>query len=138
MPKPELCGMIRTVGGNVDSDKALTAAIGRKIESIVCSDDGLLIGFAEGKSLQVVDDASSCCERRYMSCDDELESFIGGTLVSLSIEDAPDPEPEVEGKDHNVQFLHVRTSRGSFTVQTHNEHNGYYGGFDIRCHEVDA
>jgi hypothetical protein len=26
----------------------------------------------------------------------------------------------------------VQTTKGSFTICTHNEHNGYYGGFSLR------
>lgn len=34
---------------------------------------------------------------------------------------------------HEVQFLHVKTSKGSFAVSNHNEHNGYYGGFNVEA-----
>jgi hypothetical protein len=38
---------------------------------------------------------------------------------------------------HEVQFLIVDTDRGSFTCETHNEHNGYYGGFLVVCRPLD-
>jgi hypothetical protein len=34
---------------------------------------------------------------------------------------------------HEVAFLEVTTDRGVFQMKNHNEHNGYYGGFLIRC-----
>ena len=38
---------------------------------------------------------------------------------------------EEEYETHEVQFLEIKTSKGIFTMSTHNEHNGYYGGFAI-------
>ena len=38
---------------------------------------------------------------------------------------------------HEVQFLEVKTSKGSFTMSSHNEHNGYYGGFSIEVRPED-
>jgi hypothetical protein len=32
---------------------------------------------------------------------------------------------------HETQFLIVDTTKGSFTIVNHNEHNGYYGGFGL-------
>ena len=50
-------------------------------------------------------------------------------MIDAEIREAPN-EPDEYG-DHEVQFLLVNTSIGTFTVASHNEHNGYYGGFDI-------
>jgi hypothetical protein len=38
---------------------------------------------------------------------------------------------------HEVQFLIVDTDKGSFTCESHNVHNGYYGGFLVVCRPVD-
>ena len=38
---------------------------------------------------------------------------------------------EDEYEVHEVQFLKIRTSNGDITFETHNIHNGYYGGFYI-------
>jgi hypothetical protein len=32
---------------------------------------------------------------------------------------------------HEVQFLRVSTDAGTIVCETHNEHNGYYGGFNV-------
>ena len=37
------------------------------------------------------------------------------------------------GGVHEVQFLNIETSLGIITFETHNEHNGYYGGFYIKA-----
>lgn len=34
---------------------------------------------------------------------------------------------------HEVQFLVVHTDKGDLTMSSHNEHNGYYGGFSIEA-----
>ena len=78
--------------------------------------------------MRLADEGQSCCENRYMSTDDDLSDFIGGTLLDAEIKAAPD-ETDEWGQVHEVQFLEVRTSKGSFTMASHNEHNGYYGGF---------
>ena len=49
-----------------------------------------------------------------------------------------DPELELDnppaaeyGDDHEVAFLGIYTTKGVIVCQTHNEHNGYYGGFSL-------
>lgn len=93
--------------------------------------DGVLtIRFANGAALILKDTARSCCESRYMSCDDDLAGLAGGYLRGLVIEAGPDADDEW-GECHQQMFLKVRTTQGDFTVVTHNVHSGYYGGFDV-------
>jgi hypothetical protein len=40
--------------------------------------------------------------------------------------------------NHDLAFLIVTTSLGSFTVANHSEHNGYYGAFELSCKWLDA
>lgn len=116
-----------------DDDKsvaAIQASLGKDIVSLelIAEGDGALhIGFADDTMLSVRDDARSCCESRYMTTDDTLADFVGTALVSFEIKDVPDILTEYE--THEVQFLVVTTSKGAFTMETHNVHNGYYGGF---------
>jgi hypothetical protein len=35
------------------------------------------------------------------------------------------------GDVHEIAFYEFMTSTGSFTLASHNEHNGYYGGTSI-------
>jgi hypothetical protein len=124
--------MFRMMAGNSASVEAVKASLDQEIRSVSINDNSLLIGLAD-HVLQLTDQAQSCCERRYMVCDDKLDNFIGGTLLDLSVEDAPSTGNRDECAVHDVQFLHVKTSNGSFTVSNHNEHNGYYGGFSIEA-----
>lgn len=87
----------------------------------------LELAFDDGSRLAIEDTGQSCCEHRYLTCDDDLAAFAGATLMDIELRDGPD-NPETEDDTHEQQFLIVTTSAGSFTVACHNEHNGYYGG----------
>jgi hypothetical protein len=134
--------MLRQLAGNAETVDAYHKAMGRTIKHIKLTpppenadkwdDDGqdtLVITFDDGSSLVAYDAGQSCCEHRYMRTDDNFEDFIGATLLSMEIKQAPDLHDEWEV--HEVQFLELMTSRGALTMASHNEHNGYYGGFSI-------
>lgn len=124
--------MLSRLRGDEEASKAYTEAIGKTIAQVKCDkeNNNLRFDFSDGTLLVVYDDGQSCCEERYMVCDDDLKPFAGSKLVSMELRDGPTTE---EGDVHEVEFLIVNTSLGSFTVSNHNEHNGYYGGFYIRC-----
>jgi len=123
--------MLKMLGGNSESVKALTEAIGKRITALKLGDDDALhFEFADGSKMKLSDEGQSCCEARYMQTDDDLDSFVGATLLGAEIKDGPEVEDESSGV-HEVQFLEVKTDRGSFTMASHNEHNGYYGGFCV-------
>lgn len=95
----------------------------------------LEVRFTDGTGIGFTDDGQQCCEARYMSVDgDDLSEFVGAKYVEAFVKDGP--EIEYEYGVHEVQFLEIRTSKGSITVSAHNEHNGYYGGFDIVVEEI--
>lgn len=131
--------MIGMLGGNKETVEAIKAALGKQISAVQVKDDVLSMAFTDKSTLQLRDDGQSCCESRYMVCDDQLDNFVGGTLLDISLEAAPDPPKKSEWEEeHQAQFLHVKTSKGSFTVSNHVEHNGYYGGFWIIASLTDA
>jgi len=107
-------------------------AIGRTIETIYLEEQKLSLNFTDGSLLTFVDNGQSCCEERYMRTDDVLSEFFGSKFLSVAVKEAP-PIAGDDGEEHEVQFLEVMTDRGAFTISNHNEHNGYYGGFDIVC-----
>lgn len=118
------------------------AMLGRPIKNAVVdnSDDGCLrIKFEGGGTLEVRDDGRSCCESRYMSTDDDLSSFVGAKVVSLEAVEGPDIpcEGESYGEVHETMFVKLETTMGTITLVTHNEHNGYYGGFDVETEWED-
>jgi len=121
--------MLGILGGNKETVESVQASIGKTIANIVLENDKLEMSFTDGTKLTMWDDGQSCCETRYMMTDDTLSDYIGATVHDFELKDAPN-EPDEYG-DHEVQFLDVKTSKGTFQMATHNEHNGYYGGFYI-------
>jgi len=132
--------MIRMLLGD-DTESATTyrGAIGKTISEIVLSPDGklLTIRFTDGTGVCFLDDGQSCCEHRYMTTDDKLDDFVGATFTAARIASAAD-RPDGDDNVHEVQFLHIDTSKGTFTVESHNEHNGYYGGFALICRTAEG
>lgn len=129
--------MISYLRGNQDSVEAYTAAVGKTIAAATLSDDALRLVFTDGSAIELYDDGQSCCEARYLRTDDNLTRIIGATLVSVEVRAAADGE--YGGEDvgaHEICFLDVQTSNGLVQICAHNEHNGYYGGFSMRCRSV--
>lgn len=137
--------MLNMLFGNEESVKAFMNAKGKKIakvemvEGIKNKWDGehteLVFTMDDGYKMALWDDGQSCCESRYMTTDDDLNRFIGAELLGAEIRDGDEPPKEdYDNCDvHEVQFLIVHTSLGDITCVTHNEHNGYYGGFSVVC-----
>lgn len=124
--------MIRMLGGNEESVAALSAALNKVIADVRLVNERLCFKFTDGSGIRLYDDGQSCCESRYMTTDDKLDDFVGATLTGVRIETAGNRAAEYDTV-HEVQFLLVDTSKGTFTMESHNEHNGYYGGFWIVC-----
>ena len=122
--------MISRPGGNEESAKTFVSSNGKVILSARIENNSLRLEFNDDTAIEFFDDGQSCCESRYMVCDDDLPYFSGATLVSAELADAPEIEDEYGV--HEVQFLRVATSKGTLVVSNHNEHNGYYGGFALR------
>ena len=122
--------MIKMLSGNASSVEAFTGAIGKTIAALkLGEDEALHFVFEDGTKLMLFDDGQSCCESRYMSTDDKLDEYVGAKLLGAEIKEAPGIPMEYE--EHDVEFLEVQTDKGVFTMSSHNEHNGYYGGFSI-------
>ena len=129
--------MIGILSGNKDSVEAFTSSVGKTITALELTeaDDGsLLFTFDDGTKMEIADEGRSCCESRYMTTDDDLQFHVGAKLLGAEVAEGPDVEEDYES--HEMEFLKVKTTRGVFTVETHNEHNGYYGGFCIRASMV--
>lgn len=123
--------MLKMLSGNQDSVEAFTKCIGKTIKSVVLTGDDLIFTFDDNTRMAISDEGQSCCEHRYIVCEDDLEAFAGAKLLDAGVKDAPNEEDEYG--EHEVAFLEISTSSGSFQCATHNEHNGYYGGFCIRA-----
>jgi hypothetical protein len=134
MSNPGLGVMLSTLGGNAESAAAMTEAIGKRIVALELSEEKLSIALSDGSRVELFDDGQSCCESRYMRTDDSLSDFVGAELRGAEVREAANLAHE--WGDHEVQFLLVQTDKGDLTISAHNEHNGYYGGFSIRCRTV--
>ena len=114
---------------NADSVSVFRAAVGKEITALSLGDDGALhFTFADGTKMALVSEGQSCRESRCMRTDDDLAAFVGATLCAAETRAGGE-----YGQVHEDAFLVIKTSKGSFTLASRNEHNGYYGGFAIRA-----
>ena len=60
--------------------------------------------------------------------------MIGDVFVELTLKSGP-TETDEYGDPHEQMFMEIQTNKQNITFTNHNEHNGYYGGFDLRCRE---
>lgn len=106
-------------------------AIGKRIETVRLNDNELQLVFVDGSTLSLADEGQYCCEHRYLTCDDDLPSFTGETFVRWEVSGM---EERAGGDVHEVHFLRIQLGSGSMiVVESHNEHNGYYGGVSVRA-----
>lgn len=108
--------------------------IGKKIDTISIGNYSLEIKFEDGSILEFKDSKQSCCENRYMTCDDNIDDFTGKVFKDVSIRNGNGINTKGHG-DHDIEFLLIHTDNGDITVSNHNEHNGYYSGFNITVRE---
>lgn len=108
---------------------------GPLIKSATMEDDEVILRFDVG-TLRLRDCGQSCCETRYMSTDDDLQSLVGQRFVCWTVKDVPDLEND-DYNVHEIAFLELQTDQGFVTIANHNEHNGYYGGFSIQAEWQD-
>lgn len=102
--------------------------IGKTIRELVIDDYKFEILFTDESKL-ILENDFTCCERRYFDTDDKLEDYVGSTYLGYEIKDVS--ESIVDDECCEIQFLEVKTSKGDFQLKNYNEHNGYYGGFDL-------
>lgn len=127
--------MLSMFGGDADSVAAFTGAGGKTIARLTLGeDDALHFVFDDGSKVKLFDGGQTCCESRYMRTDDDLAGFVGAKMLCAEIKEAPNVQDKYD--EHEVQFLEVQTDRGVFTMVSHNEHSGSYGGFSI-CAAVE-
>jgi hypothetical protein len=118
----------------------LALAEGKTIDRVqLLRDDVLMISFDDGCSLHIEDRGQDCCERRYMTTDDAdtFDYYVGAQFYKVETRPAMDVDESTYDDVHELQFLHVITSKGTFVCESHNEHNGYYGGFSLQAELVD-
>lgn len=109
---------------------AFAAAIGKQIRSVSLENDTLYIVMEDDTSVAISDEGQSCCEHRYATCDDDLSQFAGAVLLGAE-EKEVSGNSEDDWSEHDIMFVDFITTAGRFQLASHNEHNGYYGGFSL-------
>lgn len=126
--------LINTLCGDEKTIELFQKMKGNKIKNVFLRDNVLNFEF-EGFKVGIKDSGQSCCETRYMVCDDgDLSYYIGTTFMNIELK--PVRDDQVDYNIHETQFVDITTSNGVFQVCTHNIHNGYYGGFSIELIEL--
>ncbi len=108
---------------------AIEQSIGKRITAVTYNDDEVRLSFEDGTHLQLTD-YQCCCESRYITTDDTPYYLVGCIFVDVLLKNGPELSDELLNV-HETAFLEIVTDNGSVVFQTHNEHNGYYGGFSI-------
>lgn len=106
---------------------------GNKILEVKMADEKLTLKLSNDKVIYIWDNGQSCCESRYMTTDDNINSLVGHTLTRIEAKEGPNKEDEYG--DHEQVFVEIGTDIGFITIVNHNEHNGYYGGFGLTITE---
>ena len=92
-----------------------------------------------------MDMSEGCCEQPgYFMSNDDLDAFIGATLVDVKLTDAALNEAkfnrETNGGDlyeGGVMFVDLVTDRGALQFVAYNSQNGYYGHEAVvRCKQL--
>ena len=107
---------------------------GQKILSASINDNRLKLALSNGKNIEIWDDGQSCCEVRYIQTDDDVSDLVGNVLTRIKTKEAPNVSDE-DTEVHEIVFVEIGTDKSSITLVSHNEHNGYYGGFDLTITE---
>jgi hypothetical protein len=124
--------MIQMLGGNEETVNTLKGSVGKKITQVELIDNIIKIDFEQG-GIEIYDNGQSCCESRFITTDDEVSDLVGKKFTSVELAEAPDIEYTYG--QHDVQFVRVHAEDTVVVFETHNEHNGYYGGFWIVARE---
>jgi len=126
--------MLHQLGGG--SEQSVEKYLGRKITKAEFKNDTFTLTFSDGISIDITDQGQSCCEHRYMTCDDEITSLVGQSLKHVIVKETDRRTSDYDC--HEVCFLEVQGDKSSITFATHNVHNGYYGGFGLDISERDS
>lgn len=102
----------------------------RIIASAEIKDNMLVLIMDDGCRIEI-EDEPQCCEMRYMHTDDNIDQMAGETLVEIRVQSVgyESDDEDDNGNYHEMGFMHVVTNLMTYTLETHNLHNGYYGGF---------
>jgi hypothetical protein len=103
-----------------------------KVVRDISIDGAIRVYFDDGTRLDIIDKGQQCCESRFITTDDDLEYGSGKLFLGFELKDCTGTSDDW-GETHDIQFLEIKLSDCSLVFQSHNCHNGYYGGFWITC-----
>jgi hypothetical protein len=132
---PGLGVMIHYLAGG--SKENASDFYGRVIVAVEKTEDAMFLSFHDGEKIKIFDDGQSCCESRYMTCDDDISSLVGHKLERIEVKEGPTETDGEYGEEHETCFIEIGTDAGFVTLTNHNEHNGYYGGFGLSIERVN-
>lgn len=121
--------LIKGLVGNDETRSAIQNSLDKTISGVFITDDNLYINFTDDTALRIWDGGQSCCEHRYMVCDDDLTEYVGAKLTNVISKPASFVDEDYDV--HETMFVDFETTNGVFTIVNHNLHNGWYGGFYI-------
>lgn len=102
-----------------------------EVAAVSLEDDALTLLLRCGKTVTFRDMQPSCCEKRYLRTEDDIQAVVGLKLRKIELSSVFVDE-DSRGDVHEVCFLKLEfDSWGHITLCSHNEHNGYYGGIDL-------
>lgn len=110
---------------------------GKRIVALTLSDNKIKLYFGGGFVVHIFDNGQRCCEERFITTDDNLSLATNTRFRNLTIKGTTNDDysdDEIKQIDE-ILFLKIQTDKACFTFETHNKHNGYYGGFDIQIEE---
>lgn len=121
--------LIKGLIGDDETRSAVQNSLDKTISGVFITDDNLYINFTDDTALRMWDGGQSCCEHRYMVCDDDLTDYVGAKLINVISKPASFVDEDYDV--HETMFIDFETTNGVFTIVNHNSHNGYYGGFYV-------
>lgn len=111
----------------------------KKVENVkvdkIHDADGYEITTDKQTIKMLIDNGQACCETwGYFMSEDNLESFVGANLHSVTVTDTAlntivfeeylSPDDMDSG---GMMFVNINTDRGMLQFVAYNAHNGYYG-----------
>lgn len=125
--------MLHALSGG--TEESASKYYGRRIIAASVNDERARLEFEDGITIDITDEGQSCCEHRYITCDDNPDHIVSGVLQKIEVTPVPSETGEWDN-EHERAFVEIATDSGHIKFCTHNEHNGYYGGFALNIREV--
>jgi len=95
--------------------------------------DGFIIETEDETIKLLISNGYNCCEEwGYFLSEDDVNSFIGSVILSISLTDSGLVTKKLESLEEklneplSVMFVTIETNSGTLQFTAYNSHNGYY------------